>query len=316
MTDELRTPSRVELGKTGLQVSTIGCGTWQAGKVWGEVPDEDLIAGVRHSLEVGINFIDTAPTYGEGRAEQLIAKALADVPREEFVICNKCFCVIREDGKRVFDLTGPSILKQCDDSLARLQMETIDLYLLHAFDPKADPAEATAALEKLKAQGKIRAYGVSNYTVEQLRMALHHGDYTGLQPAYSFISTAAEESLLPLAMTSGLGVFIYSPLAKGLLSGKYRGDETFEDSRKGSDLFQGEKFKSMCEKVQSLTPLAEKYAMTIPQLILAATLMHPGIHCALTGPKSSEQIEETAGAMGRRIELEDYEDLRDALWVG
>ena len=195
-------------------------------------------------------------------------------------------------------------------------METIDLYLLHAFDPKADPAEATAALDKLKAQGKIRAYGVSNYTVEQLRMALHHGDYTALQPAYSFINTAAEESLLPLAMTSGLGVLIYSPLAKGLLSGKYRGDETFEDSRKGSDLFQGEKFKSMCEKVQSLASLAEKYAMTIPQLILTATLMHPGIHCALTGPKSPEQIEETAGAMGRRIELEDYEDLREALWVG
>lgn len=314
--DRLSTPSRVQLGKTGLEVSTIGCGTWQAGKVWGEVPDQDLIGGVRHALEAGINFIDTAPTYGEGRAELLIARALVDVPRDEFVLCDKCYCVIRPDGKRVFDLTGESILKQCEASLERLQMDHIDLYLLHAFDPKADPADATAALEKLKTQGKIRAYGVSNYTVEQLRMALHYGDYTAIQPVYNFLNTSAEDGLLPLTMTSGVGVFVYSPLAKGLLSGKYRGDETFNDSRKNSDLFKGEKFRSICEKVQSLAPMAAKYDLTIAQLVLAATLMHPGIHCALTGPKRPEQIEETAGAMGHRIEWEDYEDLREALWVG
>jgi aryl-alcohol dehydrogenase-like predicted oxidoreductase len=315
MSDILKTPSRVQLGKTGLEVSTIGCGTWQAGPVWGSVPDEGIIGSVRHALEVGVNFIDTAPTYGEGRAEKLVAKALADVPREDFVLCNKCYCIIRPDNKRVFNLTGDSILKQCEDSLKRLQMEMIDLYLLHAFDPKADPEDATAALEKLKSQGKIRAYGVSNYTVEQFRMALHFGDYAVQQLPYNFTNTSAEEGLLPLALTSGTGVMAYSPLARGILSGKYRGDETFNDSRKGNALFQGEKFKNACDQVQSLAPFAEKYEMTMPQLILAAVLMHPAIDCALTGSKHPDQIEESAAAMGRRIELEDYEDIRDALYA-
>ena len=313
--NRLSTPSRVQLGKTGLEVSTIGCGTWQAGKVWGEVPDQDLIGGVRHALEVGINFIDTAPTYGEGRAEQLIAKALADVPREEFVLCNKCYCVIRPDGKRVFDLTGESILKQCEASLARLQMDHIDLYLLHAFDPKADPADATAALEKLKTQGKIRAYGVSNYTVEQLRMALRFGDYSVLQPLYNLIDLGAEADLLPCCLAADVAVMAYCPQAKGLLTGKYTGSETFNDSRARSPRFAGEAFTAMCTKVRSLAPMAAKYDLTIPQLVLAATLKHPAITCAIVGAKRPEQIREAAGAMGRDIDLtlEDYNDIRDAL---
>lgn len=304
---------RIPLGKTGLEVSPVCHGTWQAGPLWGRVPDDDLIAGMRGAFDAGINFFDTAPTYGEGRAETLLATALADLPRSEVVICNKCFCVLRPDGKRVFDLTGDSILRQCEASLERLKTDYIDLYLLHAFDPKADPADATAALEKLKADGKIRAYGVSNYTVEQLRMALTYGDYSALQPKYSLIDTEAEADLLPLAMSCGLGVLVYSPLAKGLLAGKYRGDETFDDSRKNSDRFQGDTFRSMCEKVRSLEPLAKKYGLTIPQLVLAATLMHPGIHCVITGVKRPEQIAETAAAIGHRIGWEDYEDIREAL---
>ena len=307
------TAQRVRLGKTALEVSPVCCGTWQASPVWGTTPDADLVASMRRAYEVGINFFDTAPTYGDGRAEQLLGTALADLPRSELVICTKCYCMLRPDGKRVFDLSRESILRQCDASLGRLKTDYIDLYLLHAFDPKADPAEATAAMEALKTAGKILAYGVSNYTVEQLRMALALGNYSALQPAYNLINTAAENDLLPLAMSAGLGVFVYSALAKGLLSGKYRGDETFNDSRKNSPLFQGERFRTMCEKVRSLQPIATKYAMTIPQLILAATLIHPGIHCVITGSKRPEQIEETAGAMGRRIELEDCEDIRNAL---
>lgn len=305
--------TRVTLGTTGLTVSPICLGTWQASPLWGNMPDADLVGAIRRAYEVGINFFDTAPTYGEGRAETLLAAGMADMPREEIVVCTKCYCLLRPDGKRVFDVTGESILRQCEASLERLQTDYIDLYLLHAFDPKADPEAATAALEKLKAAGKIRAYGVSNYTAEQLRMALHFGDYTALQPVYNFTNTAAENDLLPLAMTAGVGVFVYSPLAKGLLSGKYRGDETFTDSRQNSGVFQGEAFRTMCDKVRDLGPMAEKYEMTIPQLILAATLMHPGIHCAITGSKRPEQIADTAAAMGRSIELEDYEDLREAL---
>ena len=307
---------RVRLGKSELMVSPIACGNWQASPLWGETSDDELIGSIRRAFEVGVNFFDTAPTYGDGRAELLMAKAIADLPRDELVICTKCYCLLRPDGKRVFDTSGESILKQCDASLQRLGIDHVDLYLIHAFDAKADPAGSTAALEKLKAAGKIRAYGVSNYTVEQLRMALAFGDYSVLQCAYSLINIKAEDDLLPLAMASDVGVMVYSPLARGLLTGKYRGDETFTDSRQRNAQFQGDAFRAQCEKVRAQEPIAKKYGLTIPQLMLAAAVMHPGIQCAITGSRRPEQIEETAGAMGHRLEVEDYDDLRNALSYG
>ena len=304
---------RVRFGKTGLMVSPIACGNWQASPLWGSVPDADLIAGARRAFELGVNFFDTAPTYGDGRGETLLGQALAGLPRGELVVCTKCYTQLRPDGKRVLDLSGASILKQCDASLARLRLDYVDLYLMHVHDPKADPADAAAAMAKLKAAGKIRAYGVSNHTVEQLRTALRFGDCGALQPVYNFTNTAAEGDLFPLCQAADVGVMVYSPLAKGLLSGKYRGDETFTDSRKGSAMFQGERFKATCAKVQSLAPMAAKYGLTIAQLVLAATLMHPAVHVAINGVKHPRQIEETVGAIGTRLSVEDYEDLRATL---
>lgn len=305
--------TRTRLGKTGLDVSPVCCGNWQASPLWGETPDDELVATTREAYEAGINFFDTAPTYGDGRAEELLGKALADLPRADIIICTKAYCLIRPDGNRVLDLSGPSLRKQCEASLARLRTDCIDLYLLHVFDPKADPRCQVAALEDLRKQGKIRAYGMSNHAVEQVRMALSFGGFSALQPLYSLLDTDAEADLLPLALSADLGVLAYSALARGLLTGKYSGEETFSDSRGRNPRFQGDAFRSTCEKVRSLEALAGKYELTIPQLVLAATLMHPAVQCVITGAKRPEQIRETAAAMGRAVEAEDYEAIREAL---
>ena len=304
---------RVSLGRSGLMVSPIALGNWQASPLWGEQPDEPLLAAVAAAFDAGINLFDTAPNYGDGRAEILLGKALRELPRDEVVVATKAYCLLRPDGKRVFDLSGPSVLRQCDASLARLRVDYIDLYQMHVFDPAADPEETTAALEALKTAGKIRAYGASNYTADQLRMALTFGNYATLQPRYSLLDLEAEADLLPCALAARVGVLAYSPQAKGLLTGKYTGEESFTDSRKNAARFQGETFRTLCAKVRGLQPIADKYGLTIAQLVLAATLMHPAITCAIAGAKIPEQIRESAGAMGHRLEKEDYEDIREAL---
>lgn len=305
--------NRVPLGRSGLTVSPVICGTWQASPLWGDQSDAALLATWRAAFAAEINTFDTASNYGDGRAETLLGSLLPGWGRENVVVVTKAYCLLRPDGKRVFNLHGDNLYKTCEASLARLKTDYIDCYLLHAFDPSADPAEASDALENLKQAGKIRAYGVSNYTADQLRMARHFGNYTVLQPLYNLIDAGAENDLLPAALAAGVGVMAYCPQAMGLLTGKYAGDETFADTRGRNPRFQGETFRTWCAKVRGLQPFADKYGLSIAQLALACALHHPAVTTAIAGAKTPEQIREAAGAMGKQIETEDYWDIRDAL---
>ena len=192
-------------------------------------------------------------------------------------------------------------------------MDYLDLYQLHSFDPYTPLAETTEALERLREAGKIRSYGVSNFTVEQLRLARAAGDYATLQPRYSLLDREIEADLLPCCQAEDIGVLAYSSLALGLLTGKYEGTESFDDFRGQNPRFQGEKFKQLATAVRSLAPMAEKYGLTIVQLVLAATLAHPQLDVAIVGIKNPAQIEEAAGAMGKTVEREDYFAIRNAL---
>jgi aryl-alcohol dehydrogenase-like predicted oxidoreductase len=194
-------------------------------------------------------------------------------------------------------------------------IETIDLYLLHMFDPLTPLADIAEVLGSLKKQGKIRSYGVSNHTTEQLRAHRHFGDYDAVQPLYSLIDTEIESDLLPYCEAENIGVMVYSPMHKGLLTGKYTGSETFTDFRKHLGEFQCERFQTITTAVQSLRPLAEKYNLSTYQLVLAATLMHPGIDVAIVGIKSPSQITEAIGAMGKTISREDYFTVRKTLTI-
>jgi len=305
---------RVRLGRSGLQVSPICYGSWQlSAKFWGDVPAEPIRAAMRRAFEVGVNFYDTADAYGDGRAETVMGEALADLPRDEIVVATKVFHHFHPDGRRHPDLSGAYVSTECEASLRRLNMDYLDLYQLHSFETLTPLAETTEALERLKAAGKIRAYGVSNFTVEQLRLARTCGDYATLQPKYSLLDRQAEADLLPYCQAEDLGVLVYSPLSLGLLTGKYDGTETFTDFRADNPRFQGQRFKDLAAAVRSLEPVAAKYSLSIVQLVLAATLAGPKPDVAIVGIKDPAQIESAAGAMGETLGREDYFAIRNAL---
>jgi len=305
---------RVRLGRSELMVSPICYGSWQANpKFWGPQPKNELLAAMRRAFDVGVNFYDTADAYADGFAEELMGEALAELPRDQIVVATKVCHHFYSDGHRHPDLSGKYIEAACDASLTRLGMDYIDLYLCHAFVPNAHPGETTEAMEKLKKVGKIRAFGVSNYSEPQLRMALRFGDYTAIQPQYSLLDVEIEDDLLPTCAAEDIGVLVYSPLARGLLTGKYTGEETFSDLRRPDPRFSGEVFRTLCAKIRSLEEIADGHNLSITQLVLAATLMHPAIHCAIVGVKRPQQIEDAAGAMGQTLSLEEYWQIRSAL---
>jgi len=305
---------RITFGATGLAVSPVCFGTWQLSpRFWGDQPKDAMLAAMRAAYELGINFFDTADAYGDGLAETVLGEFLREVPRDRVVVTTKVFHHFNPDGSRYPNLSAAHIRERCEIQLRRLGVETIDLYLIHLFEPLTPPEETAAALDDLCRAGKIRHYGTSNHTVEQLRMQRRFGRYEAVQPPYSLLDPAIEKDLLPYCQAENIGVMVYSPLHKGLLTGKYRGGETFDDFRQHHPDFQGERFRQVTAAVQGLRPLAEKYAMSIYQLVLAATLMHPGIHAAVVGIKKAEQIREAAAVMGRTISREDYFAVRKAL---
>lgn len=298
---------RVMLGESGLEVSPVAFGTWQLSpRFWGDQSKDDAISAMKKAFDLGINFYDTAEAYGDGQAERVLGEAIQQLPRDEIVITTKVFNHFNSDGTRYPDLSPEHITARCDVSLDRLGIETIDLYLLHMWDPLTPLADIAGVLERLREQGKIRAYGVSNHTVEQCRAQRRFGAYTVVQPPYSLVDPAGEEDLLPYCQSENIGVMIYSPMHKGLLSGKYKGTETFSDFRNVHPDFQGERFQDLCHRVQSLQPMADAYGLTIYQLVLAATLMHPSIDVAICGIKTSDQITEAVGAVGKTLSREDY----------
>ncbi len=308
--------SRVVLGATGLEVSPVCFGTWQLSpRFWGEVPKESVLAAMERAFEGGINFFDTADAYGDGYGETVLGEFLADKPRDRLVICTKVFNHFNPDGSRYPDLSPDHIRQRCELQLTRMGIETIDLYLVHMFDPLTPLADVAGTLESLKEQGKIRHYGVSNHTLEQLRAHRRFGSYDVAQPRYNLIETDIENDLLPYCQAQNIGVMVYSPLAKGLLTGKYTGSETFTDFRQHHADFQGTRFARLATAVRELEPLARKYGLSIYQLVLAATLMHPAVHAAIVGIKNEAQIVEAMGAMGKTLSHEDYFAVRKTLAI-
>ena len=308
---------RVILGSSELSVSPVCFGTWQLSpRFWGEQPKDVVIAAIKKAVDLGVNFFDTADAYGDGYAETVLGEALQGLPRDELVIATKFYNHFNPDASRYPDLSPAYLRERCEASLQRLGIDTIDLCLLHFYDQLTPLADVAGTLEQLREEGKVRAIGLSNHNTEETRAQRRFAPYTVTQPPYSLVDLAAEESLFPYCQAEHIGVMIYSPLHKGLLTGKYTGNETFDDFRSHHPDFQGERFKGLCGAVQSLRPMAEGYGLSVYQLILTATLMHPAIHAAICGIKTPGQIAEAAGAMGKTLSREDYFTIRKALAGG
>jgi aryl-alcohol dehydrogenase-like predicted oxidoreductase len=288
-----------QLGNSDLNVSVIGFGGWAAGRLfWGEdVVDADSIAAVHRALDLGINLFDTAPVYGAGHSECILAEALGS-RRSEVYLATKCGRLRSAEGKLYNDSSPAAITAECEASLQRLRTDVIDLYQVHWPDEDTPFEDTMAALVRLQGQGKIRHIGVSNFTVAQMDRLRAAGELASVQPPYSLLARGIEAEVLPYCRQHNLGLLAYSPMRRGLLTGKHRADATFpaSDSRSQDPMFQGERLARIVAAVDEMAKLATEHGRTPGQMAIAWVLSQPGVTVALCGAKRPGHIEESAGA--------------------
>ena len=286
-----------------LKVSVIGYGAWGIGGApfWNNEGDNKSIESIKISYENGINFFDTAPVYGFGHSEKLIGKALKEV-RDKVIIATKCglrwgkesLSSLRKDASR------KSILEEIDQSLRRLDTDRIDLYQVHWPDLETSHNETMETLLEIQNQGKIRYIGLSNYSAEQIKESLQYGKIISLQPEFSLLAREIEKDTVPLCLEKKIGIIAYSPLASGVLTGKYHKKTKFKDWRSKGIIgtFTGEGFVDNISKVDRLREIAREEGKTCGQTAINWVLRQPGLVTALVGVKNSSQMEENIKAIG------------------
>ncbi len=306
------------LGKSDLRVSVIGYGAWGIGGApfWSTEGEERSLHSLEKALSVGINFFDTAPVYGFGYSEELLGKALG-AKRKDIIIATKCGLRWEREELQSLrkDSTQKSILYEIDASLQRLRTDYVDLYQVHWPDENTPIEETMEALLKIQKAGKVRYIGVSNYSVELMKESLKYGQIVSLQPMYSMLERDIEEAILPYCREADIGVICYSPLASGVLTGKYNEDTKFSDWR-GKDIighFTDEVYLSHVRKVKEITKVAKKLGKTTAQLAINWLIHQSGVTTALVGVKNPEQVEQNSGAVGWKIPDEDLNTIINVL---
>lgn len=284
------------LGATGLEVSRVAYGTWQLGGDWGPFDEDTATAAIRRAREVGINFFDTAQAYGFGASERLLGKALREDlarDRDSVVIATKGG--VRPDGGGR-DASAAFLREGVEQSLRELDVETIDLYQVHWPDPKTPAAETAGALQEMVDEGKIRHVGVSNYDVAQMAEFAAVRPVETLQPPYHLFRRGIGAEILPYAKKHGIGVLAYSPLASGLLTGRFDENTRFDENdwRSRATAFTGEALRRNLAVVRRLSDFAEARGHSVSQIAIAWVLAR--VDVALVGARSSANIESSAAA--------------------
>lgn len=303
-----------KLGDSDLEVSVIGFGAWGIGGApfWSTEGDATSSRSILKSYELGINFFDTAPVYGFGRSEELIGKALKPV-RDKVILATKCGLRWEKEqvGAIKKNAARQSIFEEIELSLKRLQTDRIDLYQVHWPDVNTTQEETMSALLELQKQGKIRWIGVSNYSVDQMRECLKTGKIISLQPEYSLLNRSIEKETVPFCIDKRIGIIVYSPLASGVLTGKYSANTQFKDWRSKGIIgaFTGEGFKRNIAKVDQLKEVAKVVGKTCAQLAINWVLRQPGVATALVGVKNPKQMEDNLKAIGWDLEPQHKEQI-------
>ncbi len=291
-----------QLGNTDIRISPLIMGTWQAGRqMWADIDDGDSVRAIRAALDAGVTAIDTASVYGAGHSERMVARAVG-ADRQRVVLATKVFA-----NEMKYD----QVLAACERSLTNLKTDYIDLYQIHwpsgAFGSDPVPIEDTMrAMVKLKERGSIRAIGVSNFSRDQLAEAMEHGEIVSLQPPYSLFWRHVERDAGPLCLKHDLAILAYSPMAQGLLTGKFGPDHRFKpgDHRSKNRLFQPDNFKRVQTALAELAPIAGRYSATLGQLALAWVMAQPNAF-AIAGARNAEQAVQNAAAAQIEISPED-----------
>jgi aryl-alcohol dehydrogenase-like predicted oxidoreductase len=297
------------LGQSNLKISPIIMGTWQAGKeMWVGIDDQETTRAIRAAVDAGITTFDTAEAYGKGHSERVLGAAVADV-RDRVVLATKVFAN---------HLKSDQVIDACHLSLKNLKTDYVDLYQIHwpagSFGSKPVPISQTMeALNKLKEQGKIRAIGVSNFSRIQLQEAAEFGRIDSFQPPYSLFWRHFEKDALPYCSENNVTVLAYSPMAQGLLTGKFGANPMLEpgDHRAKNKLFHPENIQRVQQALARLRPIAEKKKVNLGQLALAWVISHPGI-CAIAGARSAEQIVQNAQAGDISLSVDDLSRMDEA----
>lgn len=304
------------LGSTDLHLTTLGIGTWAIGGDgwrfgWGNQDEGDSVRAIVHGVELGINWIDTAAVYGNGRAEEMVGQALRPIPASRRpIVATKCGRIIQPDGGVSGRLTRESVTAECEASLRRLGVETIDLYQIHWPDPDAQIEEAWRTLEDLRRAGKIRYAGVSNHSVAQMDRL--HGSHpiASLQPPYSLFAREVEAEVLPYCGRHQIGVVAYSPMAKGLLTGTFTRERAAalpeNDHRSRDPKFLPPQLEINLQFVESLRPLADRQGRSVGELAIAWVLRRPEVTSAIVGARRPEQLDGVVGAAGWNWDAADF----------
>ena len=305
-----------KLGFTDLHLTTVGLGTWAIGGEWdygwGPQDDAESIAAIHRALDLGINWIDTAPIYGLGHAEEVVGQAIVgrrDKAGPPVIIATKCSRVWDEDTLETSSrLKAKSIRREVEDSLRRLGVEVIDLYQIHWPRPDEDIEEGWGAIADLIREGKVRYGGVSNFSVAQLKRVQPIHPVASLQPPYSMLRREVEDGLLPYCAANDIGVIVYSPMQAGLLTGKFTKERVANlpdgDWRRGNEHFQEPQLSANLALVEKLRPIAERSGRTLAQLAIAWVLRRPEVTAAIVGARRPSQIEETAQAGDWKLSAE------------
>ncbi|WP_183578312.1 aldo/keto reductase [Mucilaginibacter sp. X5P1] len=320
-----------KLANTDLLLSEVTFGAWATGGwMWGGTERKDAIDAIRASYSLGVTSIDTAPIYGQGTSEEIVGEAIKGLPRDRFQILTKygmrwdlkkgdfAFSSKNTNGEDIdiYKYAGKeSIIKECEDSLRLLGTDYIDLYQIHWPDSTTPIAESMEAVSRLIEQGKVRYAGVCNYNAEQMAEAEKYITLASDQVPYSMVKRGIETELIPYCLENNKSILAYSPLERGLLTGKIKPGHAFApgDHRKDISFFKGENLKRTDEFLELLKPLAAEKYLTLGQLVILWTLQQPGITIALVGARNSEQAIENAKAIDSSLTKEEIATITDYL---
>lgn len=317
------------LGNSDVRVTPIAFGAWAIGGwMWGGAEESSSIKAIQSAFDAGITTIDTAPVYGFGYSEELVAKAMQNMPRDKYQILTKFglnwdsedgefyFNSVDNNGKPIKIYKWASkerVIRECEDSLRRLNTDYIDLYQIHWPNSTTPIGETFEAVQQLIEQGKVRAAGVCNYNTAQVDEALQTIQLASNQVPYSLIFRDIEKGVVPQAIEKGLGIIVYSPLQRGLLTGKIKPGHQFNegDTREGNRFYTVENIKRTTDLLNKIRPIAEAHNATLAQVVLNWTMHRPGVACILAGARNEQQVADNAKALNLTLSQKELDQITE-----
>lgn len=301
------------LGNSDLEITAIGIGAWAIGGAdwafsWSAQDDSTSIRAIHAALDAGMNWIDTAAVYGLGHSEEVVAEALASYAGPRPYVFTKCERAWDENRQIVKVLKAASIRSECEASLKRLRVDTIDLYQIHWPEPDEDIEEGWSTLADLQREGKVRWIGVSNFNTSHMARIAPIAPITSLQPPYSMIRREIEPEILPYVQTHGIGVLAYSPMGSGMLTGAMTRDRIaslpMDDWRRNSLHFKEPLLTRNLKIAAKVAEVAQQHGRSPGEVAIAWTLKHPAVTAAIVGIRTPEQVAGIAGALEYRLSTE------------